>query len=103
MMKSDIQQSSQILLYTAQDGQSRIEVKLENETVWLSQAQMAELFQKDIRTVNEHIQNIYNEGELEKAPTIRKFRIVQKEGVRQVNREIDYYKFGCNNFSRLSC
>ena len=52
--------SSQILLYTSADGQTRIEVKLRNETVWLTQAQMAQLFQKDVRTINEHIINIFD-------------------------------------------
>ena len=83
--------SSQILLYKTEDGYSRIEVRLENETVWLSQKLLAELFQKDVRTINEHIKNIYTEGELEPEATIRKFRIVQTEGKRQVSRSIDFY------------
>jgi len=57
-------------------------VRLQEETVWLSQKQLAELFQKDVRTINEHIKNIYEEGELQSGGTIRKFRIVQKEGDR---------------------
>ena len=83
--------SSQILLYQTEDGHSRIEVRLENETVWLSQKLLAELFQKDVRTINEHIKNICTEGELEPEATIRKFRIVQTEGGRQVSRSIDFY------------
>lgn len=71
---------SQFHLYQTEDGQTRIEVRLENETVWLSQKLMAELFQKDIRTVNEHIENIYGEGELNYGATIRKFWTVQKAG-----------------------
>jgi hypothetical protein len=63
---------------------------LENETVWLTQKLMADLFQKDVRTINEHIQNIYEEGELSPDSTIRKFRIVQTEGTRQVSREMDF-------------
>ena len=63
-------------------GTSRIEVRLENETVWLSQKLLAELFQKDVRAINEHIKSIYTEGELEPEATIRKFRIVQTEGGR---------------------
>lgn len=66
---------SQILLYNTEDGKTQIQVTLQEETVWLTRAQMAGLFQKDVCTVNEHIQNIYQEGELEKTPTIRKFRI----------------------------
>ena len=83
--------SSQIILYQTEDGHSRIEVRLENETVWLSQKLLAELFQKDVRTINEHIKNIYDEGELEPEATIRKFRIVQTEGGRQVSRSVDFY------------
>jgi hypothetical protein len=82
---------SRILLYQTEDGRQRIEVRLENETVWLSQRLLAELFQKDVRTINEHIKNIYNEGELLPESTIRKFRIVQTEGNRQVSRTVDFY------------
>jgi len=83
--------AGEILLYQTEDGQTRVQVHLQDETVWLSQRQMAELFQKDIRTINEHIKNIYAEGELEPGPTIRKFRIVQTEGDREVAREVDFY------------
>jgi hypothetical protein len=82
---------SDIFLYQTEDGRTRIQVRLENETVWLTQKMMAELFQKDVRTINEHIRNIYNEGELKPERTIRKFRIVQIEGARQVSRETDFY------------
>ena len=80
-----------IEIYQAQDGTTQVEVRFENDTVWLSQAQMAMLFGKDIRTINEHITNIFDDEELEKEPTIRKFRIVRQEGKRQVNREIEHY------------
>ncbi len=83
--------NSSLLFYQTEDGQTRIEVRLENESVWLSQRLMAELFQKDVRTINEHIQNIYTEGELNPEPTIRKFRIVQIEGSREVSRTVDFY------------
>lgn len=83
--------SSELLLYQTEDGQTRVHVRLEDETVWLSQKQLAELFQKDVRTINEHIQNIYEEGELQPGPTIRNFRIVQSEGGREVEREIAFY------------
>lgn len=84
--------SKQIEIYQTPDGQAQIEVHLEQDTLWLSQAQMAELFDKDVRTVNEHIKNVYKEQELtENEATIRKFRIVRQEGVRQVKREIDHY------------
>lgn len=82
---------SDLLLYQTEDGRTRIQVRLENETVWLTQKLMADLFQKDVRTINEHIRNIYEEGELTPAATIRKFRIVQTEGIRQVSRDVDFY------------
>ena len=80
-----------IEIYQAQDGTTQVEVRFEHDTVWLSQAQMAMLFDKDIRTINEHITNIFGDEELEKESTIRKFRIVRQEGKRQVNREIEHY------------
>jgi hypothetical protein len=82
---------SDILIYQSEDGQTRIDVQLINETVWLTQKLMAELFQLKIPTINEHIRNIYSEGELVPEATIRKFRIVQKEGKRDVERLIDFY------------
>jgi len=81
----------QVRIFTSTDGQAQLEVALDQETVWLSQVQMAELFGKDVRTVNEHVGNVFQEGELEKEPTIRKFRIVRQEGKRQVQRDIDHY------------
>jgi hypothetical protein len=81
----------EILLYTAPEGNASIEVFFENETFWLSQKKMADLFNVDVRTINEHLKNIYNSGELVTDATIRKFRIVQKEGGRDVSREIDFY------------
>lgn len=83
--------NSQIILYQAPDGQTKIEVKLQDETVWLSQGQMAELFQKSIPTINEHIKNVYQEAELLPEATVRKFRIVQKEGRRSIARDVDFY------------
>jgi len=73
-------QKSQIIIYNAEDGQTKIEVRLENETVWLSQRQMAELFDKDVRTINEHIKNVFLEGELAESSVIRKFRITASDG-----------------------
>lgn len=81
----------QILVYAAEDGHIKIDVRLMDETVWLSQRLMAELLQKDVRTISEHIQNVYEEHELEPEPTIRKFRIVQQEGSREVARQVDHY------------
>jgi len=71
---------SEIILYQTEDGRTRLEVKLENETVWLTQKQLAELFQKDVRTINEHIQNIFSEGELDENSVIRNFRITAADG-----------------------
>ncbi len=81
----------QIEIYQTEDGKSQIAIALEHDTLWLSQAQLAELFDKDVRTINEHIQNIFKTGELNKQATVRKFRIVRQEGGRQVKREIDHY------------
>ena len=80
---------SDIVIY--EDGTLALNATVENETVWLSQKQMAELFDKSIKTINEHIKNIYKEGELEEDSTIRKFQTVQKEGKREVQRDISYY------------
>jgi hypothetical protein len=82
---------SEIIFYQTEDGKTRIQVRLQDETVWLTQKLMADLFQKDVRTINEHIKNIYEEGELIPDATIRKFRIVQTEGDRQVSRDVDFY------------
>ena len=86
-----IPSGGEILLYQTEDGQSRIECRFQNEAIWLTQKLIAELFQKDVRTINEHIQNIYEERELDPAATIRKFRIVQTEGSRDVAREVEHY------------
>ena len=88
--------SSEILFYQTEDGGSRIEVRLDENTVWLSQRLLAELFQKDVRTINEHIQNIYEEGELAPEATIRKFRIVQTEkfGVKKFGVRLWILRFG---------
>lgn len=77
--------AGEFLLYQADDGTTRIECRVEQGTVWLSQALIADLFQKDVRTINEHLQNIFEDGELDPGATIRKFRIVrQEEGVRAI-------------------
>lgn len=81
---------SEIVIFEADDSRE-VDVRLESETVWLNQRQMAELFDKDVRTINEHITNVFDEGELQRDATIRKFRIVRQEGQCQVNREIEHY------------
>lgn len=83
--------SSQIILYQSEDGQVKVDVVMDGDSVWLSQRQMADLFDKDVRTINEHILNIYEEAELEQDGTLRKFRIVQMEGKREVARAVDFY------------
>lgn len=81
----------EVLIYQAGEGDTRIEVRLEDETVWLSQQQMAELFQTARTSIVEHIRHIYEEGELDEASTCRNFRQVRKEGSRRVAREIPHY------------
>jgi hypothetical protein len=81
----------EFLLYQTDDGETRLQVRLVDETVWLSQRLMAELFEKTVPTINEHVRSIYEEGELQRGPTIRKFRIVQTEGDRAIEREVDFY------------
>jgi hypothetical protein len=83
--------TGEIILYPTADGRSRVECRFAGETVWLTQALMSELFQKDVRTINEHLQNLFEEEELDPGATIRKFRIVRKEGDREVTRLIEHY------------
>ena len=78
-------------LYNTEDGQVHLDIRLQNENLWLNQRQMADLFERSVKTVNEHLQNIYEEGELTPEATIRKFRIVQREGARDVERLVDHY------------
>jgi len=82
----------QFLVYEAEDGQVKIDVRLADETVWLTQKLMADLFQVTVFTINGHIKNIFNERELSPDATIRKFRIVQKEGQPYVPRMVNYCK-----------
>lgn len=81
----------QIILYQTDDGAVKVEVSFEDETFWLSQKRMADLFGVDVRTISEHLKNIFVSGELEAEPTVRKFRIVQREGTREVSRDVDFY------------
>ncbi len=83
--------SNNIIIYQSEDGETKIDVKLENETVWLSQQQMALLFKTSRTNIVEHINNIYLEGELDKISTCQNFRQVRKEGNREVSREIPFY------------
>jgi len=83
--------TAEFLIFTGQAGEQSIEARYEDETIWLSQKLMAALFDVDVRTINEHLKNIYAQQELSPESTIRKFRIVQKEGKRDVAREVDFY------------
>jgi hypothetical protein len=86
-----MEEKNNIVIYQSDDGKTKIDVKLEDETVWLSQQQMADLFSTSRTNIIEHINNIYLEEELDKNSTCRKFRQVQKEGNRNVSREIPFY------------
>jgi hypothetical protein len=83
--------TAEFLIFTSQAGENTIEVRVEDETVWLTQKLIAELFTVTVPTINEHLANLYGQKEIEKGATIRKFRTVQKEGNREVSRNIDYY------------
>jgi len=83
--------SSEILLYQSYDGKIKIQVRLQDNTVWLTQADMVELFQSSKSNISEHIKRIFEEGELQPESTVRKFRTVRTEGNRQVEREIEHY------------
>lgn len=79
------------LMYQTEDGHTKIDVRLEDETAWMTQKSIAELYQKGLPTINEHIKNIYSEGELNEDSTLRKNRIVQNEGGRDISRETNFY------------
>ncbi len=81
----------QIVIYQTEDGQTQIDVRLENETVWLTQTQMVELFQTTKQNVSLHLNNLYKEGELEKEGTVKEYLTVQQEGKRKVSRKVKYY------------
>ncbi len=84
-------ENNQLIFYSTPQGSIKVEVVFENETFWLSQKRIALLFGVDVRTVNEHLKNIFKDGELSESSTIRDFRIVQKEGNREIARDIDFY------------
>ena len=89
--KRDSQKGSQMLIYQSEDGQTKIEVQLEAESVWLTQKQMAELFQTTVPNINLHLKNIFEEGELDTKSTVKDFLTVQNEGGRQVKRTRKFY------------
>ena len=91
-MKKLIRNSTaEFLIFTTQSGEKSIEARYEDDTIWLSQKLMAQLFDVSVPTINEHLKSIFSSGEVDKKATIRKFRIVQTEGTRQVNRNIEFY------------
>ena len=83
--------NNQIIIYQTDDDQTQIDVRLENETVWLTQAQMAELFQTDRTSIVRHINKIYADDELDRDSTCAKIAQVQKEGNREVIRQVEFY------------
>ena len=86
-----MKEDQKIVIYQTEDGQTQIEVRLENDTVWLTQAQMVELFQTTKQNVSLHLNNLYKEGELEKEGTVKEYLTVQQEGRRKVSRRVKYY------------
>lgn len=82
---------AEFLLYETEDGRTRVECRFVEDSLWLSQALMADLFQVSVPTINEHLKTLFADGEIQEEATIRKFRIVRQEGARQVNRQIDHY------------
>jgi hypothetical protein len=83
--------NSQLIIYQSEDGQTKIDVRLQDETVWLTQKMMAELFQTTVPNINLHLKNIFEEGELNEPATIKEFLIVQQEGNRKVERNQKFY------------
>ena len=83
--------NNQIVIYQSEDGQTQVDVRLENETVWLTQAQMVELFQTTKQNVSLHVGNVFREGELEQESTVKEYLTVQNEGERKVLRKVKYY------------
>ncbi len=81
----------QLIIYQAEDGQTQVSVKMHDETIWLTQDAIVKLFDSSKANISEHISHIYEEGELEEISTVRNFRTVQKEGNRNVSREMQYY------------
>ena len=91
IMSYDRSKEGELILYQTSEGTVRIEVLYESDTFWLNQKKIAELFGVDLRTISEHLQNIYASGELTEQATLRKFRRVQKEGNRKISRDIQRF------------
>ena len=84
-------QKQNIIIYQNADGNIKLGVHLKDDTVWINRQQIAELFNRDVKTIGKHINNVFEEGELDKNPTVAKFATVQNEGIRKVERLIEYY------------
>ncbi len=93
---------NEIIFYTSPEGKKKVEVVFQDENFWLSQKRMADLFGVDVRTVNEHLKNIFQSRELTEEATIRKIRIVQKEGNREVGREVEFYSLKVDGFVKTN-
>jgi hypothetical protein len=81
----------EIILFQTEDGQTRVDVRLINETVWLSAGQMADLFQRDKSVILKHVKNVFAEGELDPKATVANFATVQREGEREITRDTEHY------------
>jgi len=90
-VRGKIMNETEMIIYQTDDGKTKIDVRMEGETVWLTQAQMAELFQTSKQNISLHINNVYKEGELDENSTVKKYLTVQTEGKRQVTRDIEHY------------
>lgn len=90
-MNQELANTGKILIYQNEKGDTKVDVYFTEDTIWMTQKAMCELYQVAKSSISEHISNIYKDGELDEASTVRKFRTVQTEGSRQVSRELDYY------------
>ncbi len=90
-MSHNLTERTEFLLYQTDDGHTRIETRMQDETVWLSLNQMTELFQRDKSVISRHIANVYKEGELDREATVAKFATVQTEGSREVSRDVEFF------------
>jgi len=91
MTNTDQKQQKSIIIYQSEDGKVSFDVRYNQNTVWVTQQHMANLFDRDYKTISKHINNVFKEGELKKDSTVAKFEIVQKEGTRIIKRDIDHY------------
>lgn len=90
-MNNELANTGKILIYQNEKGDTKIDVYFTEDTIWMTQKSMCELYQVAKSSISEHISNIYKDGELEEATTVRKFRTVQIEGTRKVEREVEHY------------